>query len=170
MTKDEALKQALEAGYKDLPTVRLAYQGFDIQHFTNLVIAAERHRVLAEERAALAQAEQEPCKGKNCGSTNPKLHSAECFDEHEFTVLNIKPFGYFEFVFDDGDGYWREIEDGGIDGKPLYTAPPQRQPLTEEKQIAEDLRFHGLQLVKTVTGYAVLKLGQVAAHGIGDKT
>ncbi len=59
MTK-EALKLALEAGYKDLPTVRLAYQGFDIQHFTNLVIAAERHRVLAEEREALAQPEQEP--------------------------------------------------------------------------------------------------------------
>ena len=53
---------------------------------------------------------------------------------------------------------------------PVYTSPPQRQPLTEEKQIAEDLRFYGLQLVKTVTGYAVLKLGQVAAHGIGDKT
>ena len=52
----------------------------------------------------------------------------------------------------------------------IYTSPPQRQPLTEEKQIAEDLRFHGLQLVKTATGYAVLKLGQVAAHGIGDKT
>ena len=57
MTKDEALKLALESGYKDLPTVRLAYQGFDIQHFTNLVIATERHRVLAEEREALAQPE-----------------------------------------------------------------------------------------------------------------
>ena len=51
---------------------------------------------------------------------------------------------------------------------PLYTSPPQRHPLTEEKQIAEDLRFHGLQLVKTVTGYAVLKLGQVAAHNIKE--
>jgi len=51
-----------------------------------------------------------------------------------------------------------------------FTSPPKRQPLTHEKQIAEDLRFHGLQLVKTVTGYAVLKLGQVAAHDIGEKT
>ena len=55
MTKDKALKLALEAGYKDLPTVRLAYQGFDIQHFTNLVIADERHRVLTNEREALVQ-------------------------------------------------------------------------------------------------------------------
>ena len=49
-----------------------------------------------------------------------------------------------------------------------YALPPQRQPLTEEKQIAEDLRFHGLQLVKTITGYAVLKLGQIAAHNIKE--
>jgi hypothetical protein len=87
---------------------------------------------------------QEPCKGENCGSINPKLHSAECFDEHESTVLNIKPFGYFEFVLDDGDGYWREIEDGGIDGKPLYTSPPQRQPLTDAEiwQMVNDCSFN----------------------------
>jgi hypothetical protein len=34
----------------------------------------------------------------------------------------------------------------------------------EWKQIAEDLRFHGLTLVKTATGYAVLKLGAVQAQ------
>ena len=63
----EVLQMALEAGYKDLPTVRLAYQGFDIQHFTNLVIAAERHRVLAEERAALAQQYPEYDRGFSNG-------------------------------------------------------------------------------------------------------
>ena len=43
----------------------------------------------------------------------------------------------------------------------------QRKPLTDElNQIEKDLRFHGLTLVKTVTGYAVLKLGQITAHGI----
>ena len=48
-----------------------------------------------------------------------------------------------------------------------YTSPPASKPLTDElNQIAEDLRFHGLTLVKTVTGYAVLKLSHVAAHGI----
>jgi hypothetical protein len=38
--------------------------------------------------------------------------------------------------------------------------------LTDEQQIAEALRQHGLTLVKTSTGYAVLKLGQIDAHGI----
>ena len=55
---------------------------------------------------------------------------------------------------------------------PFYTSPQPAQPskpLTDElNQIAEDLRFHGLTLVKTVTGYAVLKLGHVAAHAKGD--
>jgi hypothetical protein len=39
---------------------------------------------------------------------------------------------------------------------------PVQEP--EWKQIAEDLRFHGLTLVKTATGYAVLKLGAVHAQ------
>ena len=50
------------------------------------------------------------------------------------------------------------------------TSPQPSKPLTDElNQIEKDLRFHGLTLVKTVTGYAVLKLGQITAHGIkGD--
>lgn len=24
-----------------------------------------------------------PCAGRNCGSTNPNLHSAECFEDYE---------------------------------------------------------------------------------------
>ncbi len=42
MTKDDIIRMAQEAGYEDLPTVRLAYQGFDIKRFANLVTAAER--------------------------------------------------------------------------------------------------------------------------------
>ena len=39
----------------------------------------------AEEalRERLAQPEMEPCAGRNCGSTNPNLHSAECFEDYE---------------------------------------------------------------------------------------
>lgn len=48
----------------------------------------------------------------------------------------------------------------------LYTSPPASKPLTDEQQIAEALRRHGLMLVKTAAGYDVLKLGQIAAHGI----
>ena len=31
-------KLALQAGYKDLPTVRLAFQGFDKQKFAELIV------------------------------------------------------------------------------------------------------------------------------------
>lgn len=52
----------------------------------------------------------------------------------------------------------------------LYTSPPaQRKPLTDEEQIAEALRRHGLTLVKTAKGYDVMSLGHITAHGIkGD--
>ena len=29
------------------------------------------------------QYEMQPCAGRNCGSTNPNLHSAECFEDYE---------------------------------------------------------------------------------------
>ena len=29
------------------------------------------------------QPEMQPCAGRNCGSTNPNLHSAECFEDYE---------------------------------------------------------------------------------------
>ena len=45
------------------------------------------HKVATEAaallRERLAQPEMEPCAGRNCGSTNPNLHSAECFEDYE---------------------------------------------------------------------------------------
>ena len=29
------------------------------------------------------QPQMQPCVGRNCGSTNPNLHSAECFEDYE---------------------------------------------------------------------------------------
>ena len=39
----------------------------------------------AEEalRERLAQPQMQPCAGRNCGSTNPNQHSAECFEDYE---------------------------------------------------------------------------------------
>jgi hypothetical protein len=34
-------------------------------------------------RERLAKPEMQPCAGRNCGSTNPNLHSAECFEDYE---------------------------------------------------------------------------------------
>jgi hypothetical protein len=31
----------------------------------------------------LEQTAMQPCAGRNCGSTNPNLHSAECFEDYE---------------------------------------------------------------------------------------
>ena len=30
-----------------------------------------------------SQSQMQPCAGRNCGSTNPNLHSAECFEDYE---------------------------------------------------------------------------------------
>lgn len=44
---------------------------------------SKRKRVLAALRERLEQPEMQPCAGRNCGSTNPNLHSAECFEDYE---------------------------------------------------------------------------------------
>jgi hypothetical protein len=42
MKQDEIIEMAKQAGYKHLPTVRLAFQGFDKVAFAKLVAAKER--------------------------------------------------------------------------------------------------------------------------------
>jgi len=46
LTTEEIVKMAIQAGYRELPTVRLAFQGFDKVAFAKLVAAkaAERER------------------------------------------------------------------------------------------------------------------------------
>ena len=41
------------------------------------------HEAAAALRERLAQPQMQPCAGRNCGSTNPNLHSAECFEDYE---------------------------------------------------------------------------------------
>lgn len=33
--------------------------------------------------SVVEQPQMQPCAGRNCGSTNPNLHSAECFEDYE---------------------------------------------------------------------------------------
>lgn len=42
MTREEIIRMAREAGWKDLPTVRLAFAGFDLERFSELVATHER--------------------------------------------------------------------------------------------------------------------------------
>ena len=38
---------------------------------------------LVERYKAMQPAKMQPCAGRNCGSTDPNLHSAECFEDYE---------------------------------------------------------------------------------------
>ena len=46
-------------------------------------ISDEMFEAIRALKERLAQPEMEPCAGRNCGSTNPNLHSAECFEDYE---------------------------------------------------------------------------------------
>ena len=46
------------------------------------------------------QPQMQPCAGRNCGSTNPNLHSAECFEDYEKAT---------------GMNQWHGLTDGEID-------------------------------------------------------
>jgi hypothetical protein len=105
------------------------------QLHTSVYIAELRKALEAEQAPAV-----EPCKGHNCGSINPKLHSAECFDEHEALAGCQRPFGYFHFVFDSDNGdYWRETDDESE--MPLFTHPAQT-PAGERAELIADLRLN----------------------------
>jgi hypothetical protein len=87
-----------------------------------------------------------PCKGKNCGSMNGWLHSAECRAEHEaqYTTPPAQPAPVQEpvaWMAESKNGNVRftnigqsadQLESFGWTIFPLYAAPFQFQPLTEE--------------------------------------
>ena len=64
MTDRELMQQALEA---------LEEVNYDQAYAKEVTALRER----------LAQPQMQPCAGRNCGSTNPNLHSAECFEDYE---------------------------------------------------------------------------------------
>jgi len=47
--------------------------------------------VITALRERLAQPQMQPCAGRNCGSTNPNLHSAECFEDYEQATGMAQP-------------------------------------------------------------------------------
>lgn len=104
----------------------------------------------------LFKPQMQPCSGRNCGSTNPNLHSAECFEDYEKSTGMAQPeqkpvaWKYkTNFYMSDKDDGMRltyslgvaevNAQSGSI--KPLYTAPPQRKPLTSQERDAQRWRF-----------------------------
>ena len=70
MTDRELMQQALEALELHAEQYPHMQKGYTVDAITVL-------------RERLAQLEMQPCAGRNCGSTNPNLHSAECFEDYE---------------------------------------------------------------------------------------
>ena len=63
-------------------------------------VSEDTIRLIADLRERLAQPQMQPCAGRNCGSTNPNLHSAECFEDYEKST---------------GMNQWQGLTDGEID-------------------------------------------------------
>ena len=55
------------------------------------------------------QPQMQPCAGRNCGSTNPNLHSAECFEDYE------KSTGMNQWQETDAP-HWSSYKQGWEDG------------------------------------------------------
>jgi len=80
---EEALRERLAQPVQEPVALEAVYQ--TIIHWDEGGGKRSR-RELARRIAALYAAPQpqmQPCAGRNCGSTNPNLHSAECFEDYE---------------------------------------------------------------------------------------
>jgi hypothetical protein len=51
-----------------------------------------KHKLYTQQYIYTApQPQMHPCAGRNCGSTNPNLHSAECFEDYEKATGMAQP-------------------------------------------------------------------------------
>jgi len=110
--------------------IKHAYQG-------STDAADEIRQELVERYKAMQPAKMQPCAGRNCGSTDPSLHSAECFEDYEkATGMNQQePYGQVTVVKRPGcvDQHWfyRWPEppylDNAAECHVVYTTPPVAQ-------------------------------------------
>lgn len=127
----------------------------------------------------------QPCAGRSCGSTNPNLHSAECFEDYEKTTgmaQQQEPVAWQVMVEDEAMKEF-PIKDMAHDWcvhqkllgssyaywiRPLYTTPPQRKPLTHEQRFDLLTKFEPHK--NKWEAPAILIDMVEAAHGIKENT
>jgi hypothetical protein len=149
MTKDEALDLALEELYP------IAHNSTDDprgQAYKAITAIKQARSAPVQEPVAVDQATMELAESVGLIGPSSRTHDLHAAIQrfHDLICVNatIKAA--------------KMAADAIRESTPL--AAPVQEP--EWKQIAEDLRFHGLTLVKTATGYTVLKLGAVEAQAI----
>lgn len=131
----------------------------DCQDIVGFARAIERHK---------AKPQMKPCAGRNCGSTDPNLHSAECFEDYEKATGMVEQEPKCAVIVEVFGKDWRLDYMSLPVGKHklytqqyAYTAPSQRKPLPPQSP-CEMTQAEG----------KMFKLGWLeceAAHGIkGD--
>ena len=101
MTDRELMQQALEAAQlSDYSKADGDFYKWWYSHMQNDLMQPPLNEVGyrvaryiwdAALRDRLAQPQMQPCAGRNCGSTNPNLHSAECFEDYEKSTGMAQP-------------------------------------------------------------------------------
>lgn len=71
------------------------------------------------------QPQMQPCAGRNCGSTNPNLHSAECFEDYEKST---------------GMSQWQSLTEEEINNSYLFWIVDQQDVIGFGKSIETKLK------------------------------
>lgn len=126
----------------------------------------------------LFKPQMQPCAGRNCGSTNPNLHSAECFEDYEKTTgmaqPEQEPVAWGVIASNTGKMCQVELDFAEVEEispkwvVPLYTTPPQRKPLTrgQIREIEVDVSLN--PSFDYITPAEQLCRAIEAAHGIKE--
>jgi hypothetical protein len=139
-----------------------------------------RYEAITALRDRLAQPQVQPCAGRNCGSTNPNLHSAECFEDYEKSTGMAQPeqepvawMCYGASEKHDIDYFQDEVDAIPV-GTQLYASPSaQCKPLTDDRVWLEYMQLWSFRpndeptLAKDILRFA---RAIEAAHGIKENT
>ena len=153
MTDRELMQQALEAlellARHEHPLTKIQVRK---PRDGGSIVTVYPHQVATDAaeplRERLAQPQMQPCAGRNCGSTNPNLHSAECFEDYEKSTGMAQPeqepvawedvLGAIArgWAHDDNKHKTMDVQLAVAIAKEIQDmviAPPQRKPLTDEE-------------------------------------